>query len=125
MGIKNARAAVFELSIKALLELSKSEKKYQKISPFPAILRDIAIVAEKSVLAYNIIKEIKEAGGEILKNVELFDYYEGDKIGFDKKSLAFHLIFQSEDRTLEDREADDALNKIIKKLKEIKVELRR
>jgi len=125
MGIKNARAAVFELSIKALLELSKSEKKYQKISPFPAILRDIAIVAEKSVLAYNIIKEIKEAGGEILKNVELFDYYEGDKIGFGRKSLAFHLIFQSEDRTLEDGEADDALNKIIKKLKEIKVELRR
>jgi len=125
MGVKNARVAVFEISIKALPELLKGEKIYQKISPFPAVLRDVAVVADKQILAYNIISTIKKIGGQILKDISFFDYYEGDQIEANKKSLAFHLEFQAEDRTLGDKEVDEIVENVVKGLEKMRVKLRK
>ncbi|MFH1175119.1 MAG: hypothetical protein V1698_00115, partial [bacterium] len=125
IGIKNAKIAVFELSLDAVLKLAR-EKEYREIPKFPAVLRDIAVVVESRILAYNIIEVIKKTGGAILKKIELFDVYEGDKIGAGKKNLAFHLVFQSSEKTLSDEEVDEVLQKIIAALeKRFEAELRK
>jgi len=127
MGIKNARVAVFEFSLKTLLlGTTRCDKKYKKISKFPSILRDIAIIVDKKKLAKKIIQAISDEAGECLANVELFDYYEGGKLAESKKSLAFHLMFQSSEKTLSDQEIDKTFKKITNKLeKEFKAELRK
>lgn len=127
IGIKSSHIGIFSLSLKELLKFFyKEEIRYKKLSKFPSVLRDIAIIVDKEVLARDIIKAIKESEVKLLKSVEFFDYYEGSPLFTNKKSLAFHLYFQSEERTLEDREVDDIFKKIVEKLnKKFKAELRK
>ena len=73
-----------------------------------------------------IEKEIKKAGGSLLRNIEVFDVYQGEQVGKDKKSIAYSLTFEAQDRTLTDEEINQTLEKIIEKLeKELHAELRK
>ena len=83
------------------------------ISKYPTIERDIAIVTDNDVLYSDITDIITKFGGEYLTNVKLFDIYQGAQIGEGKKSLAFNLIFVSNDRTLNVEEIDDTIKNII------------
>jgi len=126
MGIKNARVAVFEFSLGELVGAINYDKKYEKISKFPSILRDLAIMVNKKILVGDLVQTINTEAGKNLTDIELFDYYEGKQLEDDKKSLAFHLTFQSIERTLEDKEVDEIFCKITNKLrKEFKAELRK
>ncbi|ADL08151.1 phenylalanine--tRNA ligase subunit beta [Thermosediminibacter oceani] len=103
-GMEDKRAYVAELDLDLLLDRSQTEVKFKPLPRFPAADRDVAIVVEEGVTAGSIMEAIKEAGGEVLENVELFDVYRGNQIPEGYKSLAFSLTYRAKDRTLTDEE---------------------
>jgi phenylalanyl-tRNA synthetase beta chain len=115
-GLKK-EVIIVELGNRELLNLSLSyqSKKYQELPKFPPMVRDLAFVIEKKIL-YNDLKKEIESFHELIKSVELFDVYEGDKLGENKKNLAFHIIYQSGDRTLTTEEIDKIQGDLIKHL---------
>ncbi|MBX3036480.1 MAG: phenylalanine--tRNA ligase subunit beta [Anaerolineales bacterium] len=86
------------------------------VSEFPSIYEDIAIIVDESVLAETVEALIKQTGGRSVSQVKLFDVYRDEKIGVGKKSLAYNLTYQAEDKTLTDSEAAAIRNKIVKRL---------
>jgi len=113
-----AGIGIFEFNFDNLLKLAdgKSEKKYQPISAYPPIKRDFAFLVEKSVAW----KEIAETVGKIdplIKKVELFDVFESKEFG-GKRNVAFHIIFQSSEKTLKSGEVDKIQDRIIKILQD-------
>jgi phenylalanyl-tRNA synthetase beta chain len=92
---------------------------------FPAVRQDIALVVDQSIPASQVQAAILAAGGKLLTGVRLFDVYQGEQIGAGKKSLAYALTFQAEDRTLTDQEVAKAQGRIVTKLeKELGARLR-
>jgi phenylalanyl-tRNA synthetase beta chain len=95
------------------------------VSEFPSIYEDIAIIVDESVLAKTVEALIKQTGGRSVSQVKLFDVYRDEKIGAGKKSLAYNLTYQAEDKTMTDADAAAIRNKIIKRLEhEIGAKLR-
>ncbi len=112
-GLKQ-RSAIFDINFSRLAELYSGEPRlYDPIPEFPPILRDLAIVADKKVLYSDIEKILLKP--DLVKGIELFDIYEGESIGEEKKSLAFHITYQA-DRTLEAAEVDQAQTDMIEEL---------
>lgn len=105
-----------EINVDKMYEYSSKDRKYKKISKYPLIERDIALVLEKDVESEDIINIIKENGGDILKSVILFDIYTGSQIEENKKSLAYKIGFQSDKRTLKDEEVREAFENILNAL---------
>ena len=114
-GIKR-KVAMFNLNFEQLLKLVEEELIYQPPSPYPAAMRDLAVLINKEDRVGDVIKIIDDAGGELVQDVDLFDMYEGEGIPANKKNLAFHIIFQSYEKTLNDEEVDKIFRKIIKEL---------
>lgn len=110
--------ALAEIDLPKLLPELATGKKYRPISKYPALYRDIAVLVPKKTKAIEIQNLIKAAAGKLLISADLFDIYEDEKVLAGGKNLAFHLIFQSEEKTLSDREADKIMEKIIKRLEE-------
>lgn len=102
-----------EINIDKLLELKTGKVKYKEFSKFPSIKKDIAIVVDKDVEALNLAKVIKKACGNNLKDIEIFDVYEGKGVDSGKKSVAYSLTFSSQDKTLTDDEINPLFEKII------------
>lgn len=115
--------AVLDLP-EVLLQQDTTGRKYEKISNFPQVTRDISLVAPKSVLVGDIESAIREAAGEHFESVALFDLYEGDQIEENHKSVAFTITFRGKDKTLSDEEITDAMESVIKRLKEMGLSLR-
>lgn len=112
------KAVVFELDMRSLVEMADKEIVYEAISKFPAIEIDLAFVADKAVAAGQIETTIAAVGGEYLKQIELFDIYEGDRIEAGKKSLAYNLVFRAKERTLKAEEVNEAVETIKAELNE-------
>lgn len=92
---------------------------------FPAVRRDIAFIADDTLMHSDVVKTIKRAAPPELTSVELFDIFESKGIGRGKRSLAYALYFRSAEKTLRDEYVNAAFTKIIKALKEnLKVEVR-
>lgn len=106
----------FELELDFLLEHLPGKITYTPLPKFPSIQRDLAIVVEQEVLAGDVASTITEAGSDLLTSVQLFDVYEGDRIGAGKKSLAFALIYQDPEKTLTDEDVSRLHNQVIKEL---------
>ena len=104
---------VCEINLDSLFENKAGRVKYKEISKYPGISKDVAFVLDKDVSNEDVISTIKQAAGKILSKVEVFDYYEGDKIDKDKKSIAYNLYFESSDKTLELEEIVPLFDKII------------
>lgn len=91
----------------------------------PPIYEDIALIVDESVKAETIESLIRQTGGRSVTGVRLFDLYRGDQVGAGKKSLAYALTYQAEDKTMTDAEAAAIRNKIVKRLeKEVGAKLR-
>ncbi len=88
----------------------------RSVSRFPAVQQDIAIVVEDNVLADQIEALIVKTGQPLLNQVRLFDLFRGEQIGAGKKSLAYSLTFQADDRTLTDKEVAKQRQKIVQRL---------
>ncbi len=86
---------------------------YAPISPYPPIEEDLAVVVDVGVTAVTVEETIRQAGGQLLKDVRLFDVYEGEQLGKGKRSLAYHLTFQSPDKTLNDKAVAKQRQRII------------
>ena len=86
---------------------------YKEISKFPGIHKDIAFVVNKKIPASDIMSAIKKEGGRLLKNISIFDVYEGKKLADDEKSVAFALTFEDQARTLNEEEVMEIFNRII------------
>jgi phenylalanyl-tRNA synthetase beta chain len=110
------RVAMFNLNFDLLLQLVSEELIYQLPSPYPAAIRDLAVLVSSGDRVGDVMKIIDDAGGELVQDVDLFDMYEGPGIPANKKNLAFHIIFQSYEKTLTDEEVDKIFRKIISSL---------
>jgi len=109
---------VFELSLVDLLTADVEETRFEVIPRYPSITRDIALVVNKDVIVGDIEKVIKEAGGKMLKDVAVFDLYEGDRLEEGKKSVAFSLRYFDPERTLTDEDVSKAHEKVLSAVEE-------
>ncbi len=92
---KIPKVTVLEIDFDLLSKFSSEEHEYRPISKFPAAVRDISILVPRDVKVEEVMNKIEKDGGEIIRDIDLFDIYEGDEIGGQKKNLAFHIIFQA------------------------------
>ncbi len=109
---------VVELNLTQLLKRTAPVAQFEDIPQFPASLRDLAAVVDCTVSADALISTIKNAGGPLLKQTEVFDVYTGKPLPENKKSIAFSLAFQSPDRTLTDKDTQKVIERIIQKLQQ-------
>lgn len=123
-GIKE-RVYLAVLDMPVIEAYATFDHKYEGIAKFPAASRDISMVVPKDVLAGEIEKVFENRGGKILERYELFDIYEGAQIAAGYKSMAYSLSFRAKDRNLEDADITGAMEKIIKALEGMGIELRR
>ncbi len=105
---------VFDLNIE--LFTKKETIRYKKISKFPIIKRDIAVVIDEKVTFKEVSDSVKNDASDLLVNLELFDLYHGEGIEKGKKSLALGLTFQSIHGTLKDEEIENNMHNVIKGL---------
>lgn len=118
-GIKK-RVYLFEIFVEVVKSAGNQDIIYKSIPKFPSVLRDIALVCDKSIYVAQIQGVIKKYGKKLLEEVKLFDIFEGEQVGKDKKSVAYSLKFRASDRTL----TDDEINPIIEKiLTQLEIEL--
>src|SRR5690606_9703094 len=115
---------VMELSLAELFSESTEALVYTQVPRYPSITRDVALVLSKIVEAGTIEKLIRSAGGKLLKDVRVFDLYEGDNLEAGKKSVAFSLTYFDPEKTLTDEEVTAVHEKVLQSLKESGAELR-
>jgi phenylalanyl-tRNA synthetase beta chain len=108
---------VFELSLKAILEEATAPLRYSGIPRFPSITRDIALVVDKETVAGVLKDIIQTAGGKLLKEVNVFDLYEGERMEEGKKSIAYSLKYMDPERTLTDEEVTKVHTQVLEALK--------
>ncbi len=114
-----APVLLMDLNLDALLPLAVKDFKVKQISQFPAVLEDIAIVIDETVPNEEIEAVIRQAGGKLLADCTLFDIFRNDQIGAGKKSMAYALTYQSNEKTLNEKDANAIRNKIIKRLEQV------
>ena len=101
------------------------DRKYTGIARFPAVTRDISMVMPREILAGQVEEIIEKKGGAYLESYHLFYLYEGAQIKAGHKSLAYSIVFRAKDKTLEDAEVTEAMERILKALEGLGVELRK
>lgn len=117
---------IAEIWLEKLAKYGKMNKKYTEVAKFPAVERDIAMVVSEETEVGDIERAIQKKGKKILEEIKLFDVYRDEKIGENKKSIAYSLKFRSKDRTLTDEEINNTMDEIIKELESnLGVELRK
>ncbi len=112
------RAYLCEIDLERLYAAVPARQTYQPISRHQELIRDLAIVVDQQVPAQAIQDAIVRQGGDLLRSVTLFDVYTGDPIPPGKKNLTYSLVYQSQDRTLTDAEANALQEKILQALHE-------
>ena len=110
----------------AVLELAKEQKtKYSAIPKYPSVRRDFALLLDQTVTYDEIVAIANQTERNLLKDVNLFDVYEGKNLPEGKKSYAVSFLFQDEKKTLTDKQVDSMMNKLQKRFeKDLNAELR-
>jgi len=111
-------AVFFEINFDELQKYCLDKREYEQISYHPPALRDISGVVSEDLEIEEIVEAIENSSNELLKSVEVFDVYKGKGIASDKKSVSFHLIYQSEEKTLDSKTIDSMVNDLLNKLKQ-------
>ena len=108
------------------LQFNEQRSVIREIPRFPAVQRDLALIAPRSLTWEQIQSTVQKIRIESLQDIKLFDIFESDKLGVDKKSMAVNFTFQNMERTLTDKEIEGWMNKILTNLeKELGVNLRK
>jgi phenylalanyl-tRNA synthetase beta chain len=110
----SASTIAFEVELSAVLAVDVPG--FVPFSRQPAVLRDLSIVVAEEVTAEQVINCVGQAGGDVLKNLELFDVYRGEGIDSGHKSLALSLTFQAPSRTLDEAEVEASVTTILHSL---------
>ncbi len=111
----NGRTLVFELLLSEIC--TQNIPQACDISRFPANRRDIAVVVEEQISANNVLQLIEKVGGNYLVDLNLFDVYRGNGIDSGFKSLAIAMILQDNDKTLEEKDITDVVDRVVDTLK--------
>lgn len=109
---------VFELNFSQLVALDAAEVRFEEMPRFPGMTRDIALVVDVKTPHQALEDTIIQAGGKLLKSVQLFDVYVGDRVEFGKKSMAYALLYLDPERTLTDEEVVKVHTKVLQALEE-------
>ncbi len=118
------KAYVAVIDMPEVVARASYDIKYTGIAKFPAVSRDISMVMKKEILAGQIEEVIRKNGSKLLESYHLFDIYEGAQIKEGYKSMAYSISFRALDRTLEDKDVTEVMNKILKELSALGIELR-
>ena len=119
------RAYIAVLDMPEVTKYATFDRKYTGIAKYPAVTRDISMVMPKEILAGQVEEVIEAKGGAYLESYALFDVYEGAQIKAGYKSLAYSIVFRAKDKTLEDAEVTEAMERILKTLEGMGIELRK
>ena len=119
------RAYVAVIDMPEILKYATFDRKYTGIAKYPAVTRDISMVVPKEILVGQIEDVIEKKGGSYLESYRLFDLYEGAQIKEGFKSVAYSIVFRAKDKTLSDAEVTEAMNRILKGLEALGIELRK
>ncbi len=112
------RVLYFDLDLEVVFQTGSEGIRYRPAIRFPAVERDIALIVPDAVSAGSIDAAIRKVAPDLIREVRLFDLYRGKPIPSDRKSLAFSIRFQAEERTLTDREINGIRDRIVETLKE-------
>lgn len=112
------RTYVAKLLIDEMQPLAQTEITYQPLPKFPAITRDLSLVCADKVPVGDLQAAMKKAVGNILEQITLFDVYKGEQIAAGMKSVSFSIRMRSHEGTLTDEQADAAMKRVLKALKE-------
>ena len=118
------RTYIAVLDLPEILPFASFDRKYEGIAKFPAVTRDISMVMPKTVLVGEVEKIIEKRGGKLLEKYNLFDIYEGAQIKEGFKSVAYTISFRAKDRTLEDKDIQPIMEKILGDISGMGIELR-
>ncbi len=119
------RAYVAVIDMPEVLKYATFDRKYTGIAKYPAVTRDISMVVPKEILVGQIEEIIEKKGGAYLESYHLFDLYEGEQIKAGFKSVAYSIVFRAKDKTLSDAEVTEAMDRILKGLEALGIELRK
>ncbi|WP_349408093.1 phenylalanine--tRNA ligase subunit beta [Pseudalkalibacillus sp. SCS-8] len=109
---------LFELELDALLAAEVKPVTYHALPRYPSITRDIALILDQDIHAGNVQAGIKAAGGDLLKQVSIFDLYEGEHMEDGKKSVAYSLTYYNPEKTLTDEDVEKVHHKVLDYVKE-------
>ncbi|MBS5790125.1 phenylalanine--tRNA ligase subunit beta [Fusobacterium sp.] len=112
MDIKRERAYVADIDLAKAEKYIKSAVKYERIVKYPEVTRDLAIVMDKDILVGNMVEDLKRVS-PLIEKIEIFDVYEGEKIDADKKSVAISIVLRNKVKTLEEKEINDVVTKVL------------
>ena len=98
--------------------------KFSEITKFPNVKRDLSLLINNKITFEELLQIAKETEKKILKSVNLFDVYEGEKLPKGKKSYALSFVLEDKSRTLTDKHIDKVMNKLIQSYEEIGAEVR-
>ena len=119
------RAYIAVIDMPEIVARATFDRKYTGIAKFPAVTRDISMVMPKEILVGQVEEVIEKKGGAYLESYALFDLYEGAQIKEGYKSVAYSIVFRAKDKTLEEAEISQAMEKILAGLEELGIELRK
>ena len=105
--------AGFEIDFEKIVQLATEERIYAAPSKYPAMVRDISVLVDHGTKVVEVLNLINRVGGFLVRDIDLFDIYKGENIPDSKKNLAFHIVFQSDERTLVDSEVNQLRDIII------------
>lgn len=124
-GDLDSEVAIAELCLDGLLAAEQGGSRYRPLPRFPGIKVDVAVSCAESTTAGELIALIEQAGKKQVADVELFDLYRGESIGAGRKSLAFHVLLQSETKTLTDKDEQKFLKRFEQLVGDAGAELRK
>ncbi len=113
-GIKNARTAYAQIDLDRVRKEARQDMTYESLQKYPSVMRDISIKVDAQTLVADVERSIYAAGSDLLVDVDLFDLYTNTKTA--ERSVAFHLIFQSNTSTLTTDQIDPLMAKIIQRI---------
>jgi len=120
-----ADVGAFEINYTKLAALGRKETAYASLPKFPGINIDISVVVNRKARAEDVKATIAKSDEQLIESVELFDIFEDEQLGKDKKSLAFSVYLQADDRTLTDNDMKETQQKIVANLEKAGGEVRR
>lgn len=112
------RVSMAEINLDTLFAYANTKRTFAPLPKYPGVERDLAVIVEKGVSHAQVLKSIQRAGGKLLVSVRLFDVYEGAQVGADHKSLAYSLLFRSDEKTLTDQDVAAPMEKILASLQQ-------
>ncbi len=110
------RVYIAELNFEEILQQSEMNIKYRSLPKYPSVARDIAIVVTEEITAGQVEEIIRNKGGKLIEEVKLFDIYRGSQIEEGYKSMAYSIVYRSDEKTLSEEDITKVHNKIVNSL---------